>query len=217
MNPRIGSWSVPSLSLRLLATTTLGATFVLATASAQQPAPAVPGKAAPEKTFAVNFQKTPWPEVIDWYATESGLTFVSTILPAGKLTIQPMPGRKFRLAEVTDLLNETLALQKLILIRYDKSFTVWPTDEALAATRVPRVQESDLPRRGKTEPVLCIVGPFRDTAAREAMPLVERMLSPIGRAFLLNTSDSIQIIDMAGNIDRILRTLPPRVPPAAKK
>jgi type II secretory pathway component GspD/PulD (secretin) len=217
MNPRVSSWSAPSLRLRLLSATPLGVTLVVTAATAQQPAPAVPGKAGAEKTFTVNFRNTPWSEVLDWYAEQSGLTFVSAARPAGRLTIQPMAGRKFRLAEVTDLLNETLAPQKFILVRYEQSFTVWPADERIDPTRLPRVEESELPRRGRTEPVLCNVGPFRGTTAKQAMPQVEKMLSPLGRAILLNTTDGIQITDTAGNIDRILRTLPPRVPPAAKQ
>jgi type II secretory pathway component GspD/PulD (secretin) len=201
---------------RMLVFTAVSLTLA-AGASAQPPAPAAPGKAVAEKTFTLDLDKAPWAAALDWYASQSGLTLVATTRPMGNVTIRPGAGRKLTLAEVTDLFNEALVQQRFLLVRFEKSFTVWPTDERIDPTRLPRVEEADLPRRGKTELVLCTVGPFRGVAAKEAVPQVERMLSPVGRAVLLDTTDRIQLADTAGNIDRILRALPARVPPAAKK
>ncbi|MBN9522791.1 hypothetical protein J0H58_30445, partial [bacterium] len=183
---------------------------------AQQPAtpPADKGdvkaapKAEPEKTISVNFESAPWQEVLDWYAKETGLILVTTIRPTGSVTIKPGPNRKFTLSEVTDLLNEAMIPQKFLIIRYQTSFTVWPADEPLPPTRLPRIDQSELSRRGKTEIVLCNVGPFKAISAPEVMPEVGQMVTPgFGKAILLTNANAIQIMDMAGNIARIQKTL----------
>ncbi len=184
--------------------------------AAQQPAtpPADKGdvkvapKAEPEKTISVNHENAPWQEVLDWYAKETGLILVTTVRPTGSVTIKPGPNRKFTLSEVTDLLNEAMIPQKFVIIRYQTSFTVWPADEPLHPTRLPRIDQSELPRRGKTEIVLCNVGPFKAISAPEVMPEVEKMVTPgFGKAILLTNANAIQIMDMAGNITRIQKTL----------
>ena len=93
-----------------------------------QPA-AQPAKAAPEKTVSFAFEDKPWNQVIDWFAKESGLVFISTAKPTGSVTIKTDPTRKYTIREVVDLLNEALSQQKYVLIRRSQSFTVWPACE----------------------------------------------------------------------------------------
>ncbi|HEX4608288.1 MAG TPA: sigma-70 family RNA polymerase sigma factor [Urbifossiella sp.] len=183
---------------------------------AAPPAKAGPEKTMPEKTFTVNFDNAPWGNVLDWYATESGLTLVAGARPIGNLTIKPPAGRRFTLSELTDLLNEAMGVQKLIIVRHPTMFTIWPADERIDPTRVLRIEESEILRRGKTEMVLCNIGPFKGASAKEVMPEVEKMLGPFGSAILLNSTDRIQVVDTAGNIRRILISLPGRATPAAK-
>ena len=77
---------------------------------AQQPVPLVAGEpiafqdakkdggkkaeAPPEKTVTVNFESAGWDTVLDWYAKETGLTFVSAAKPTGSVVIRG-EGRKY--------------------------------------------------------------------------------------------------------------------------
>ena len=196
--------------------------------SAQQPAPAptvVPDKAAPpktapapdktavpaaapEKTVTVSWDNAPWQEVLDAYGKDTGLILVTTVRPTGSVTIKPPgAGRKFTLAEVTDLLNEAMIPQKFMIIRRQASFYIQPADEKIDPTLLQRIDHSELPKRGKTEVVLCNVGPFKAISASEVMPEVDKMLTPFGRAVLLTNANAIQVMDTAGNISRIQKTL----------
>ena len=188
---------------------------------APQPTPVVAGKvdappkpdapvkadAPAEKTISVNFENTSWQDVLDWYGKETGLILVTTVKPAGNVTIKPGKERKFTLGEVTDLLNEAMIPQKFLLIRYTTSFTVWPADEKIDPTRIPPVLPAELPKRGKTEIVLCTVGPFTTLSAADVMPEIDKMLTPFGKGILLEKANSVQIVDTAGNILRIQKTL----------
>ncbi|QDU23632.1 secretin N-terminal domain-containing protein [Urbifossiella limnaea] len=195
-------------------------------ASAQQPAPAptpvpdkAPDKADPKaaapapkaeepRTVTVSWDNAPWQTVLDWYGKETGLILVTTVRPTGSVTILPPgPARKFTLAEVTDLLNEAMIPQKFMIIRRQASFYIQPADEKIDPTLLQRIEHTELSKRGKTEIVLCNVGPFKAISASEVMPEVDKMLTPFGRAVLLTNANAIQVMDTAGNISRISKTL----------
>jgi hypothetical protein len=60
----------------------------------------------------------------------SGLLKLQTVKPKGNFTFSPQdPERQYTLKEVTDIINEGLASQKLVLIRRQVTFFVCPTDE----------------------------------------------------------------------------------------
>jgi type II secretory pathway component GspD/PulD (secretin) len=165
-------------------------------------------EAPPEKTLAVNFDNAPWQDVLDWYGKETGLILVTTDKPTGNVTIKPPGTRKFTIAEVTDLINESLAPKKFLLVRYTATFTIWPVDERIDPALIPAVTPQELTKRGKTELVRCNIGPFKAVSAAEIRPEVEQMLTPgFGRAILFEKSNTFQITDKAGNILRILDTI----------
>ena len=172
------------------------------------PMPTAAPKAEPEKTVSVNFSAQDWQTVLDWYGKETGLILVTTVRPTGSVTIVP-PGasRKFTLGEVTDLLNEAMIPQKFMIIRRQASFYIQPADEKIDSTLLQRVEHSDLARRGKTEIVVCNVGPFKAISASDVMNDVNQMLTPFGKAVLLTNANAIQVMDTAGNISRISKTL----------
>jgi type II secretory pathway component GspD/PulD (secretin) len=163
---------------------------------------------AAERTISVSFDGAQWQEVLDWYAKESGLILNTSVKPTGSVTIKP-PGmaRKFTLGEVTDLLNEAMVLQKFVLIRYTTTFAIWPVDEKIDWTLVPAITQQDLPKRGKTELVRCVIGPFKTVSVGDIRPEIEAMLTPFGKLQLLERSNSFQLSDKAGNISRIKQVL----------
>ncbi|HYH68266.1 MAG TPA: hypothetical protein VD866_26470, partial [Urbifossiella sp.] len=175
---------------------------------AATPMPAPAPKAEPEKTVSISFTAQDWQTVLDWYGKETGLILVTTVRPTGSVTIVPPgPSRKFTLGEVTDLLNEAMIPQKFMIIRRQASFYIQPADEKIDPTLLQRVEHSELARRGKTEIVLCNVGPFKGISASDVMNDVNQMLTPFGKAVLLSNANAIQVMDTAGNISRISKTL----------
>jgi type II secretory pathway component GspD/PulD (secretin) len=174
-----------------------------ATVPAAQPKTDAPA----EKTVSVLFDGLPWVDVLDWYGKETGLVLVTTVKPTGSVTIKPPKEKKYTLGEVTDLINEALRSQKFVLIRYNATFTIWPADEKIDATLIPPVLVSELPKRGKTEIVLCTVGPFKTISAPEVVGEVEKMCTPFGKVILFEKQNALQIMDTAGNILRIIETL----------
>jgi type II secretory pathway component GspD/PulD (secretin) len=159
------------------------------------------------KKFTVQFKKVPWTDVLAWYAKGSGLKDFSTAKPEGSITIQPPKDRQFTLGEVSDLLNEALTQQKLILIRGEKSFAVVPTDEKIDPKLIPRIELSELPHRGKTELVRVLI-PLGSLAVEDTAPEVQKMLTPFGTVSMIRFFNVLVVSDTAGNLNRIYRTLP---------
>ena len=80
-----------------------------------------------EKTYSVAFEKAPWSSVFEWFAKESGLTYLGTQSVTGSLTLKS--DKKYTLGELLDLLNEALSQQKYIIIRRSQSFVLHPADD----------------------------------------------------------------------------------------
>jgi RNA polymerase sigma factor (sigma-70 family) len=170
----------------------------------REPAPAP--KPATEKTFSVNFRTVPWDHVLAWYAEMSGLTPIHSVKPTGTLTVAAPKGRALTLAEVTDLLNDALMQQKFILVRRRVSFTILPSDEKIDPTAVPRIELSELPKRGTTELVQVLL-PLKTLSVEDVAPEVKAMLSPFGTAAPLKGLNSLILLDTAGNVRRVVDTL----------
>ena len=161
---------------------------------------------APEKTHTLYFAKANWPEVLDWFAKESGLTPILTIQPTGSVDIKPPMGKKFTMGEVVDLLNEAMAQQKFILIRRQVTFYIHPSDEKINATDVPRLELSELPTRGKTELVQVLI-PLKSLTAEDAVPEIQKLLSPFGTVSPLSKINTLVVLDTAKNVSNIYKMI----------
>lgn len=156
------------------------------------------------KTFSVSFQNVAWDDVLAWYAKETGLTFaVGTEKPKGALTLKPGVGKKFTIGELTDLLNESLALQGRIMVRGEKSFFVPSINEKIDISLVPFVSLADLKYRGSTELVRVLLKPT--DLVLDNLGDVKKLLTAFGD--LERVKDSVILTDTAGNVQRIVRVL----------
>src|SRR5262249_11156141 len=120
--------------------------------------------------------------------------------------IPPRGGRKFTLAEITDLLNEALGPQKYILVRRAASFTLLHAEEKIDPTLLPRVRPEEVEKRGRTELVRTTV-PLTDLPAGDILPDVRKLLGPFGEAVALDTANQLLLQDTAGNLRHILEVL----------
>ncbi len=161
-----------------------------------------------QKRIAIPFEKIGWPEALEWYAKESGLTLVTAVQPTGSLIIKSNKDRKYTLAEVTDLFNEALTQQKFILIRRHQTFFIQPADERIDPTLIPRIEVAELADRGKTE-IVQVLLPVKGVAAEDVQDELKKCLTPFGSLVSVKPN-FILIQDTAGNIVRIRELINPQ-------
>jgi RNA polymerase sigma factor (sigma-70 family) len=162
----------------------------------------------PEKKFAIKFTEAPWDNVLTWYCEASGLTPVFTVKPTGKVTILPAVARQFTLGEVTDLINEALMQQKFLLIRRKVTFTLVPADEKIHPMLATQTSLEDLKDRGATEFVeVHIPGPATVRAKDVVTEFTPKLLTPFGTAFAFEKTNTVVVMDVAGNVRRIARII----------
>ncbi len=162
--------------------------------------------AVPEKTVTVNFKSANWDDVLEWFSKESGLTPILTVKPTGSVTLQPHKDRRFTMGEVVDLLNEAMTQQRFILIRRNVTFIIHPSDEKIDASWVPRIELAELPTRGKTELVQVLI-PLKSLSVEDTAPEVAKMLTPFGTVSMLAKTNTLVLLDTAGNLTRIYQTI----------
>ncbi len=212
------SGALSSRRLRIHCTSVLAAIAALVGvagwAAAQQPQPPMmnppvppgPIKTAPqpppEKLITVNFKDAKWDDVLDWFAAESGLLKILTVKPTGSTTLQPSKDRKYTISEVVDLLNEALQQQRFILIRRQVTFFIHPSDEPIDPTLVSRIEPSELNSRGKSEIVQVLI-PLTTLNIEDTAPEISKILTPFGKLSSLAKTNTLVIMDTAGNLARI--------------
>ena len=178
--------------------------------NATMPTPGLPGPVlAPqgstspnEKRVSVNFNKAPWPTVLDWFKDESGLIPVLTVQPTGSVTIVSPKDVKYTISEVVDVLNDAMMQQKFILIRRQVSFFIHPSDEKLDPILAPRIELSELASRGRTEIVQLLL-PLKTLNVEDTAPEIKNLMSVFGSISTLTKSNTLVLTDTAGNIRRI--------------
>jgi hypothetical protein len=155
-----------------------------------------------EKRYTLQFQNAAWDAVFKWYAEASGLTGKYAEKPIGTVTISPPKGRQFTLGEATDLINEALAQSKYILVRNARTFAVWPADEPIDRTLVPRVELSQLVQRGQTELVEVEIVLPANVDANAWAPELKKLLTPFGSVVPFQ-GKRLVILDTAGSVRRL--------------
>jgi hypothetical protein len=160
-----------------------------------------------DKTYAFELRDKSWASVLQWYSDITGLPYVGTYKPKGTVNFMPPKGkRQYTLTEITDLLNELLLAQKYILIRRDHSFTLLAADEKIDPSLLPRVRPDDLTRRAKTELVTVLL-PLARLNAEDIGPEVKKMLGPFGDVVVLKKANRLLLLDTAGNLRLVVRTI----------
>jgi type II secretory pathway component GspD/PulD (secretin) len=162
-------------------------------------------------TFAMSDK--PWQAVMEWYANESGLAFNSVEKPpSGTFYFTPPKDpktgepRKYTLAEVTDVINESLLAKGYVLIRGETTFRLWPASEKIDPALVRRVsvkELKDLAARDMVQVVLRLEG----VNAADQVADVQKMMSKTGEVSPLQGTNSLLMIDYAANLVRIVEDL----------
>ena len=162
------------------------------------PMPVAPPKS--EKTYTVSFEGTDWSKVLDWFAKETKLVFLSTEKPTGSLTLKS--DEKYTLPELLDLFNEVLAQKNWVIIRREHSFLIHPAADKIPREILHQITLEELTKRGNTE-VVQVVIPLKTIVADDIAPQAKKLLSVFGDVTPFGTNQLI-IVDKAKNIRNIL-------------
>lgn len=179
---------------------------------AKKEAPAtLPAKKERLITFAMSDK--PWKDVMAWYANETGLAFNSeTKPPDGTFVFTPPKDQKtgqprqYTIAEVTNLLNETLLAKGFVLIRGDSTFRLWPASEKIDPVLVRRVSPDEL-KELATKDMVQVVFPLKTLSAAEQVTDIQKVMSKVGEATVLPGQNALLMIDYAGNLRQIISDL----------
>jgi hypothetical protein len=166
--------------------------------------PEEPAKPA-EKTYSFHMKDAKWDDVLDWYAKESGRKADIRVKPKGTFTCLPGKDRQFTLGEITDLINEALAKQKLLLIPNQKTFVVISSAGKIDPKFIPAVEFKDLPKLPRTAIVEAMI-PVTFDLDEEITDELMKFLTPFGEVLFAKRRWLI-VRETVGNISRIHEAL----------
>ncbi|MEZ6043008.1 MAG: secretin N-terminal domain-containing protein [Planctomycetaceae bacterium] len=179
-------------------------------------------KTAFEKLFGTpqlrfNFRSQKWATVLEWMASEAGLSLVMDEPPPG--TFNYTDSKDYSPTEAIDLLNGWLLTKGFTLVRRERLLMCLNLKGGLPDGAIPRVTEEELADRGRFEFVsvlLPLAGRPSETALLEIKPL----LGTYGKAEVLSATQQILVADAAQTvrtIQQVVEKIPvPAKPPAPR-
>jgi type II secretory pathway component GspD/PulD (secretin) len=158
------------------------------------------------RRIAFEMRDKPWNSVLEWLCDQTGMAMATTTKPTGTLTFIDSGNRKYTIPEIVDLLNEQLLAQKLLLIRRDRFFTIVAADEKIPPELLPRIELSELDRRGSSE-LAQIVLPLKSLVAEDEAVEIKKMMGPLGDAAAMAKANQLVLTDTVGNLRRICKLI----------
>jgi type II secretory pathway component GspD/PulD (secretin) len=161
-------------------------------------------RTAAAKAVTMEIRNKPWKQVLEWLADWTQSPVVSPHMPVGTFTFLNPRGRGYTLAEVVDILNESLANQHYVLVRRDRGFTLIRTDKAQEPDGRGGLflRIEDLPEHGRTE-LAQVVIPLRRLVAADLAPELKKLLGPHAEVAAIPSGNELVLVDTVGNIRRI--------------
>jgi hypothetical protein len=167
---------------------------------------------APARLIEFHFAAAPWAQVLDWLKDITGLPIISTTRPTGSLTFVPPKepdgkNKKYTVAEIIDVLNESLLQQKLVIVRREGSIVIWSADERLPSELVKSVTLEQLnDDLGKTEFVR-LNYPLRFQQVDEFAPTVKKLMGSFGQVIPLEEANQLILIDNVANLRYVVKMI----------
>jgi type II secretory pathway component GspD/PulD (secretin) len=155
----------------------------------------------------INFDKTPWEEVLKWLAREAELSLQAESYPTGTFTYRD-PYRQYSVAETMDLVNGMLLGNGFALIRMQRSLVVLNLGGDAAVVKeyirevAPLVTVDELEWRGNYELLKCIFNVSR-TSVEDAQKVLEKLIGPQGSVVPLPTSSQLLVTENGGKLKLI--------------
>nr|MCU0710340.1 hypothetical protein [Pirellula sp.] len=169
--------------------------------------------APPEGGLPLNFNSTPWSDVLKWLAKEADLSLQTDFYPPGTLTYRD-PYRTYTVSQAMDIMNSILLGKGYSLIRYQRALICLDlgAGENAEVTRgliremVELVPPSQLDQRGEYE--LCkTVFALQRLSVEDAEKEVKQLLGPHGSIVPLTSSNQLLVTETAGKLRLIRETI----------
>ncbi|MEZ6134064.1 MAG: hypothetical protein R3C53_04040 [Pirellulaceae bacterium] len=157
--------------------------------------------------LTLNFEATPWPEVIGWLADQADLSVQSDVMPPGTFKYRDK-SRTYSVTETLDLMNGRLLNAGYTLFRQGRMLRCidFEAEQKIIGEVLKeladRVDEQGLAERGKFEPVKFLFTLER-LDPEEVKKEIEQLLSIQGSVVSLPAAGQLLVTDMAGNVRTI--------------
>lgn len=150
--------------------------------------------------FTFNFQGAPWGDVLNRFATESGLSLQMGTVPSG--TFHFVSSEVFTSEEALNVLNGQLIEAGYILMQRDGFLTVYSLDDEVPPNLIPVIETKDLdsfPSNGLASLRIPIENGDASVLAKE----IELLISTFGGTDVLSESNTLIITDLASNLRKL--------------
>ncbi len=155
-----------------------------------------------ERRYSFNFQDAPWNWVLKKFSEEAGLSLQMTAAPLNTFTY--FDRKQYTLVEALDIFNDSLLAEGFIAIRNRNSLTVLEAKAEIPEGLIPMVSLDEVASLGRNE-LASVAIPVHNGLAASAAEELLAILSPIGRAKPLSSSQRVLITDVGGGLRRVQR------------
>ncbi len=159
-----------------------------------------PALASADGKVTFNFRYQPWPEVLDWFAQQAGLSLLMESPPPG--TFNYTDTRSYTSTEALDVLNGVLLTKGYTLVRHGKMLVVVNLEDGVPPNLVPDVPLAELDSRGEYE-LIRVVFPVWNMTPEQAAAEVQPLLGPQGKVVILPQAREIQVTETGGRLRTI--------------
>lgn len=168
--------------------------------------------AGPADGLMMNFNATPWNDVLKWLAKEAELSLQVDAYPTGSFTYRD-PYRRYSVSEAMDIMNGVLLGKGFTLLKRQRVLMTVDLGSGESAELVRSyiremaelVDPMDLEKRGDYELVKCVFSLER-TGVDEAEKEIKLLIGAQGSVVPLSTAGQLLVAETAGKL-RIIRDL----------
>ncbi len=169
--------------------------------------------AAAEPKLRFNFRYQRWAEVLQWLAEQADLSLVMDAPPPA--TFNYTDAKEYTPTEAIDLLNGVLLTKDFTLIRRGRMLIVIDMSQGIPQDLIPRVNLTELDKRGKHE-FVSVMFPLGKRNASEVDKEITPLLGSQGKSIPLPKTQQILVTATAGNmraIGAVIESIPEPAPP----
>ena len=163
---------------------------------------------AEDGSLRLNFSRSQWQSVLEWFAEEADLSLEYDQLPNGTFTYSD-PSRGYTISETLDRINLGLMNRGYVLVRRGRSLQLIDLEldnaEKFISEIAELVKPDELDSRGESDIVSCVfaLGSMTPDAAKEELA---QMVGPWGRVIVLESARQVKVTETAGKL-KAIRTL----------
>ncbi len=150
------------------------------------------------------FNKQPWSDALEWYAKHAGLSLLVEDPIPGTFTFRDT--KAYTVAESLDLFNAVLVARGYALLRRDRFLMVVNIEDGIPSELAPRVEISELDKRGKFE-FVSVMFPLGGRDAEKTRDEILPLLSKGARVAILPQTRKLLVTERAGVMRSIRKVI----------